>query len=266
MLRTDPVRLIGMPPSDQPAPSRPHLWFLPGPPLGEGMFTDVVRRLGEGREVSVLDPAQPGDGWAERGAALAAAVRGAGAPVVLVAHGLAVPAAIAAATLCAPALLILSDGPITRLDPVTRVLARLAASPGGLSIRPLLQPAVWCRWLASSAGLRRAVANPYVMDHDTVVALARPLVAERAGRRALASYLASLGEGLPDVSRLVGPTALVWGTEDGLYPASEADYVDAGRGGVNHISVPGGRWLHPVERPWAFADAVRASVERFLLG
>lgn len=265
MLRTDPVRVIGMPPSDQPAPARPLLWFLPGPPLGAGMFFDVVRRLGEGRELPLLDPARPEDGWKERGAALAEAVRDAGAPVVLIAHGLAVPAAIEAASRFPPALLLLSDGPVTRVDPVTRSLARLAALPGGLPLRPLLTPAVWCAWLASSAGLRRTVANPYVMDHDTVVALAHPLVADRAGRRALTAYLASLGKGLPDVGSLAGPTALVWGTEDGLYPASEADYVDSRRGGATHVSVPGGRWLHPVERPWAYADAVRACMDRFLL-
>lgn len=229
------------------------------------MYADVIRRLGTGRAVSLLDPACPTDGWKERGAALATAMREAEAPVVLVAHGLAVPAAVEAARQFPPALLILSDGPITRLDPVTRAVARLGGTVGAAPLRALLQPAVWCAWLASSAGLRRAVVNPYVMDHDTVVALARPLVADRASRRAVAAYLRSLGAGLPDVASLPVPVALVWGTEDRMYPASEADYVDASRGGRAHVSVPGGRWLHPVERPWAFADAVGECMDRFLL-
>jgi hypothetical protein len=220
------------------------------------MFKDVLTRLGEGEALDLLDPACPQDGWKERGAAIAARIRSAGHPVALIAHGLAVPAAIAAATETPPALLVLSDGPVTRIDPVTRLLAT-----SGPWLHVLLRPPIWERWLWSSAGLRRVVANPYVMDRDTVVALAHPLVAEQRGRASVRSYVRALADGLPDPALLRGRTRVVWGTEDILYPSSEADYLDGLGGGDRFTSVPGGRWMHPVERPWFLADYVRGEID-----
>lgn len=173
----------------------------------------------------------------------------------LVAHGLAVPAAVAAASEAPPALLVLANGPITRLDPVTRTVARLA-STGALS-PTLLRPSLWLRWLASSAGLRRAVVNPYVMDRDTVALLCEQEVATPEGRRAVVAYLGSLHGALPDARGLTCPTVLLWGDEDPLYPASEADWLVSSSAGARLLPVPGGRFLYPEERPWWMADALR---------
>lgn len=185
-------------------------------------------------------------------ARIAARVDAAAGPVVLVGHGLAVPAVTRAAGLAGPKLrhLVLSNGPVTRLDPFTRAFLR--AGPG---MPVALHPALLLRWLASSAGLRRAVCNPYIMDRDTIDAICRPLVATPADRAAVAAYLRSLCP-LPAFPAPAVPTTLAWGDDDALYPLAEADTADAIVGGGRVRAIPGGRYVHPEERPWALSDLV----------
>lgn len=233
-----------------PVPQPLEPWFVAGPPFGPVLFAGVRDHLGAGVLVDVLDLGASGGGWRERGEALAAQAEGR----LVVAHGLAVPAALHAAAVGGPAAVLVSNGPVTRVDPVTSALARLLALPG--AAQAVLQPSVWLAWLRSSAGLRRAVANPYVMDRDTVATLCESRVADAGARSATAAYLRSLRAGLPDVAAIRVPTWLAWGDEDILYPNSEADFLDAALGGGRRLVVPGGRWAHPVERPWAVADGV----------
>jgi pimeloyl-ACP methyl ester carboxylesterase len=231
--------------------------FLSGPPFGAALFDEIQRRLGYGQAESVVDPAFPDRGWQEYGAALAA--RLARSPTVVVAHGLAVPAAIAAARSVPPVALVLMNGPLTRIDPVTAFWTRMASAPGGAAVMraALLRPRPWLFWLASSAGLRRAVVNPYVMDRDTVATLCAPLVAAPPGRASVARWLASLSA-LPDPRGVECPTLLLWGDADPLYPASEASFLEASSDGVTRVSVPGGQHVHPIERPWDAADRLAA--------
>lgn len=247
-------------PDVRPLPDAPEIWLIAAPPFGAPLFDGVVRRLGQGIALSVLDPAHPDDGWRERGAALAARMRGAAGPIVMVAHGLAVPAAIEAARLASPLLLVLSNGPMTRLDPVSRGLVRI----GRGALAAAMRPGAWLRWLSSSAGLRRAVVNPYVMDHDTVATVCGGVVATRADRQAAAAYVSSLAVGLPALPSPTVETRLLWGDDDHLYPSSEADFADAALGGGCRLSVPGGRFGHPIERPWAMADAVAGEMARIV--
>ncbi|MFZ5477930.1 MAG: alpha/beta fold hydrolase [Myxococcota bacterium] len=214
--------------------------------MGAGILRLAAARLGGGELRDVVDPASPDDDWRARARAIAPAL----ADRLVVAHGLAVPVAVEAARAVPPAALVLSNGPLGRVDPVTAALGRI---PG---LRALLAPPVWLRWLASSAGLRRAVANPYAMDRDTVAALCGPGVATPAARRATASFLASLPGDLPDGRDLACPVLLLWGDDDALYPAFVASALEAAHPRATYVAVPGGRFLHPEERPWAMADAI----------
>jgi pimeloyl-ACP methyl ester carboxylesterase len=235
----------------------PSLLFYAGPPFGLELYEHVLERLGHGQAHSVIDTTAAEDGWADRARVIAEQLQR--APTVLVAHGLAVPAAVAAALITPPAALVLSNGPLRRLDPFTRALAGLCATRGGAAVarHSVLLPPPWLGWLASSAGLRRAVVNPYVMDRDTVAALCGPLVATREGRAAVASYLGSL-RALPDATALKCPVLLLWGDADPLYPAEEAAFLEAALSGATHRSVPGGQHVHPEERPWEMADRLAA--------
>ncbi|HNH46119.1 MAG TPA: alpha/beta hydrolase [Myxococcota bacterium] len=238
------------------------LWFLTGPPLSEAIFRAVIARIGKGEAVPLLDSSCADDGWQQRGEKLSARATAAGG-VVLFAHGLSVPAAVAAAKLGGVRLLILSNGPITRLDPVSHALSRLSGSPGARAFlsRMLLHPTLWIPALASSLALRRTVVNPYVMDRDNVASLAEAGVATHAARLAVVAYLKSL-RSLPDLADLSCPVWAIWGDADVLYPASEADYLDSSVGGAHHIAIPGGQHYHPEERPWELAGAVLELLER----
>jgi pimeloyl-ACP methyl ester carboxylesterase len=230
----------------------PDFLLLSGPPFGPTLWEGVRARLGSGKATSILDFGAGGP--TSRGRALASdAPPGA----VIVAHGSAVPAVVVAAS-ASPASLrgvVLVNGPVTRVDPVSRALAAILSAPGGTS---LLRPRPWLRWLASSAGLRRAVVNPYVMDRDTVAAVCGPVVGSGEGRAAAAAYLRALSEPLPDPRSIAVPTLAAWGDDDALYPASEADFLESSVADCRHVRVPGGKHLHPIERPWALADAVAA--------
>ncbi len=217
------------------------LLLLAGPPFGPALFRGVEARLRSlAPSLRVESAAVP---CGER-PPFAPEARGA----LVFAHGLAIPAALRSDA----GALILSNGPITRLDPATRSLAAL-----GPALVPLLHPALLLRWLRSSAGLRRAVANPYAMDHDTIAALCGPPVARAEGRRQVAAYLRWLPSAVPGPAADC-PTWALWGDEDALYPTSEADVFDAQGEGGRVAWLPGGRFVHPEELPWAVADAILA--------
>jgi pimeloyl-ACP methyl ester carboxylesterase len=169
-----------------------------------------------------------------------------------VAHGLAVPAVVYAATLNRFPGIVLSNGPLARVDRVSTALRKAR-----FALRVLLLPPVWTAWLRSSAGLRRAVVNPYVMDRDTVAALCGGLVETNAGRAQVAAWLSAL-ETLPELAAPLAPTLILWGEADPLYPASEASYGASRMVGSTYVAVPGGHHIHPVERPWEMADRLGA--------
>ena len=176
---------------------------------------------------------------------------------VLVGHGLAVPLALRVASeLKLP--VVLSNGPIRQLDPVVRTLALL---PESLLSGVFLRAGFLNRWMASSLGMRRVVVNPYVMDRDTVALLLEPIVQSAASRRMAARWIRSLPS-LLELPPCDGfELLLVWGDDDRFYPLAEAEFLleTASQGQLSTIE--GGRYFHPVERPWELADAVGAFLE-----
>jgi len=174
---------------------------------------------------------------------------------VVVAHGLAVPLALRLAKEAEPAALVLSNGPLGALDPITAACSRGARRLPTLAAAAL-RPTALRAWLASSAGMRRLVVNPYVMDRDMVVRVTEGWTSQPNRRRAVARWL---GELPSEATRTVAPkcpTLLAWGDEDNLYPAHVADSATAWLPNSTHVRIPGARHLHPIERPWELADIV----------
>lgn len=231
--------------------------LLAGPPTSARMWDEVARRLGRHGPVqalALLDPPPPDASVAGLAADLGERLRAVGGPATLVAHGLAVPVAMRAAAAVPGTRLVLCNGPIHHLDPLTALCSGASALPGLLDT--LARPGLALPWLASSAGLRRTVRNPYVMDHDTVVAVCGPTFATARHRRALRAFLRSLPPALRSTPVHDGPALLVWGDEDRLYPPACVDEARLVLPRLLHHRVAGGRWLHPVERPWELADVV----------
>lgn len=231
--------------------------LVAGPPVSAPLWDDVVRRMESlGRKVQVIDlfdpvPDDPTvNGLAER---LTKAVQSIEGPVVLVGHGTALPVAWKTAEQTELEGLVLTNGPMTKLDPFLATFCRLASSPRFLT-STLLQPHLLQRWLASSAGLRRTVVNPYVMDHDMVVAVSSSYLKSKTSRMAVATFLNDLPRAIQELSKLSIPTMLLWGDEDRLYPPTTVDSVRHLLPHITHERIPGGQHFHPAERPWEIAD------------
>ncbi|MCB9779979.1 MAG: alpha/beta hydrolase [Alphaproteobacteria bacterium] len=234
--------------------------LVPGPPTGPDLWTQVQKRLAPRhatRVATLLDAAEAEPTVGGQAAWLAdriASLRSDG-ELAVVAHGLAVPVALRATPSEVP--LVLCNGPIRAGGPAADLAGALLRSLPLLA--PVaLNPAISLRFLASSAGLRRAVRNPYVMDHDTVVTVCGNAFVDGAARRRLARFLADLPAALRSTPGRGGPTLALWGDEDRLHPASAVDELRLLAPATTHIAVPGGRLMHPVERPWEVADAVAA--------
>jgi pimeloyl-ACP methyl ester carboxylesterase len=201
------------------------------------------------RAIELFDPA-PEDASVE---SLAEALVAETSPDdVLVCHGTAVPVVLAAAAHRPPRALVVTNGALGALDPFTRGICSAARLPG--FARTTLRPEIWNRWLSSSAGLRRTVVNPYVMDRDTVVALTRPYLATLQHRQAVGRFFSHLPEAISEPPSVACSTLLLWGDEDPLYPAHIADTARQWIPQATVRMIPGGQHHHPAERPWAMAD------------
>jgi pimeloyl-ACP methyl ester carboxylesterase len=234
--------------------------LVAGPPVSARLWdgvADRLRQLGhDANTIELFDPAPADPSVPALAATLRAALAGHDHPI-LVAHGTVLPVALAAAQGSDLGALVLTNGALGGLHPLTRALCAAARIPGVVS-KVALHPRLWQRWLASSVGLRRAVVNPYVMDRDTVVALSAPYLQSGAHRRAVTQYLAELPAAVAEVPAPDVATLVLWGDEDPLQPMHVADSARRWLPRAVVEAVPGGQHLHPVERPWAFADALDA--------
>jgi len=238
-------------------PPSPTIVLLSAPPIGAAAWDEVITRLSH-HGLTAVAPDLFSDTYApalQQGGieGLADALMPIVSKACLVAHGQAVPLALLLARRASPARLVLSNGPIGALDPVTASACRLARTP---TARLWSRPELARPLLASSLALRRLVVNPYVMDREMVDRVTRPWTEDRTRRRAFTRWM----QDLPRTVRTAPPppdhTLLVWGDEDRLYPAHVADKATGLGAGIVHHRVPGGRHLHPIERPWELADAV----------
>jgi pimeloyl-ACP methyl ester carboxylesterase len=238
-----------------------HFMFLAGPPAGQRMWDSVLARIhdqgavGSAVDLSDLraeteDPA----GWATALAHRMQDVDG----CILVAHGTAVPLARHAAVIHPPAGLVLSNGPLGPVSRPLRALCTAARSPGS---RWWARPRLAIPWLASSAGLRRTVVNPYVWDRDTVVTVCGPLFEVPALRERTLRFLGSLPEMAASAPTPTVPTALLWGGSDPFFPALHQSFSLPDS---KLKLIDGGHHYHPLERPWETADGVLAWAQKTL--
>ncbi len=229
-------------------------------PFSGALFTEVVRRLTQRVRVVVpeLHHAPDSGLFSELVERLIAVVDGCEDPQAVVAHGLAVPLLLQAAERLPTPQLVVANGPVTRLDAITATLAAVCRAPGGKATasNTILRPGAFVRWLASSAGLRRAVVNPYVMDVETVEELALPLLTDARTRQKIAVFLSSIRATSDEFHPGERQMAAIWGDADALFPCAEAEFFASARYHGMHVAVPGGRFLFPKERPWELADAL----------
>ena len=232
-------------------------WFIAGPPFDSPMWVDVLRRMRtRGIDAQSWDTLTEGTGTIkDETDRLVSAINQATEDVVLIGHGTALPLVMAAAETTNIAGLVLSNGPLGQPDALSRGLSRIARLPRPLA-RALFSPNISLPLLASSLGLRRTVVNPYVMDRDTTVAICGPILksSDRLGR-ALRYFETLSSAPIIDPSHHT-KTLLCWGDSDPITSRNYERFIENMPDSTSSIPVEGGRYLHPVERPWALADTV----------
>ena len=179
----------------------------------------------------------------------------------VVAHGLSLPLAIEASHISSNKGLILSNGLLTpNVGLIKWLLPRLQQIPCTVK-RQLLRPSIGIPVMASSAAFRRLVINPYVMDRPTLEELTKDLLSNSQYRAHIAQYLTSL-----ESWKLRAPNATlvssVWGDHDLLFPIEQMEISQHTLSGLSQqtVIIPGGAHFHPVERPWAIADAIHEQI------
>ena len=229
--------------------------FVTGPPFDAPLWNFVIERIQErGFSAHAVEMLGSGDGSVEIEInRLAEYLLGLNEPVVLVAHGTAIPVAIEASRKVPPTGLILSNGPLCRADRFTRILIAWARLPAVVT-QHLVSPRRTMKLLASSIGLRRLVINPYVMDHDTTVAVCGPIIQSETRFRRMRSYLKNLATFEQHAPPKNLPILLCYGDADNLSICNVRDFLEKDKTSIESMSIPGGRYLHPIERPWELAD------------
>ncbi|MCK6521004.1 alpha/beta hydrolase [Myxococcota bacterium] len=239
----------------------PLLALVSGPPFGAALFREVQRRLDPRRTAAITLRAPDAEGLPALSASLAELLQELGARR-LVAHGLAVPVALGLPDGLLDEL-VLTNGPINRVDPITRALGSLGgARATRAALTALLRPRPLNAWLASSFGLRRAVVNPYTMERDIVAMVTAAWTSDARARLAAARWFAALPGSLPLRAPKNTSLTLIWGDQDPLYPLAQAEAALALTPGAQLHRIPGGQHLHPEERPWELADALSATALR----
>ena len=137
----------------------------------------------------------------------------------------------------------------------------LSRAPGPLS-SALFSEHIGLNFLASSAGLRRAVVNPYVMDHDTTVAVCGPILSNPERRNKMKNFFKTSKTTGLDLHSPTVKTLLCWGDSDPITSGSYSLFIKNKPDNLDISPVPGGRFLHPIERPWELADRVSAWTEK----
>ena len=235
----------------------PEIWFISGPPFDTAIWKAVVARVHDldchARTWPCLT-AGSGD-IAEEVARLTADLDRTDSDIILVGHGSALPLVRASCAHPRVAGLVLSNGPGLKLDRLNRLWVRLFSIPQPLQ-QSVLGPTLMMPILQSSVGLRRTVVNPYVMDHDTVVAICEPIFSHEARRERAANYFRSLTD-LPEIHLASDIQILFcWGDSDPIGADTYNDLLQVNAPNITHSPIPGGRFMHLVERPWEFADRV----------
>jgi len=228
--------------------------LLAGPPFGPRLYDGVCQRLEQcGLNSCTIDPFSECDNTDEMIRWMEQRIKPGDA---LVAHGTAVPLAVAVTQNKQIETLFLSNGPIKKPDPILNLYGK---TPVSLR-KALLNPFCSIPALKSSAGLRRLVVNPYVMDRDTIVRVCEPLIKSKNHRRRYAEYIGKIDRMTPLAQPGANKICLIWGDSDLLYPTHHASSVLSGWKNTIAVEIEGAKHLHPIESPWAMADIIKSQI------
>jgi pimeloyl-ACP methyl ester carboxylesterase len=170
----------------------------------------------------------------------------------LVAHGFAVPAALQAAATTNLEHLFISNGPLK----IERNWQKCLTNIPPALMKHGLHPNLSIPFYASSFAFRRLVVNPYVMDRDTIASLCKKNLSSPVYRNNVAKYLHSMSKSKLPTSLQSKNCTLIWGDSDPLFPIKNIDHILSVKSNISSYYIAGAQHFHPIERPWAIADAI----------
>ena len=219
--------------------------FISGPPFDAPLWAEVEARLrshGFDAESWALFRGDSGR-FQDELERLMSHLASKTSPTVLVGHGLGNPLVAAASCSESIAGVVYTNGAFQGGGLLYRAVQALSAMPNRATMP----------WLRSSFGLRRLVVNPYVMDHDTTVAVCAPILKNKTRRQQMREFIRTVEWPAPNGGK---NTLLCCGDGDRITDCNGLNFRDNNPENITLNPIPGGRFLHPLERPWELADRI----------
>lgn len=226
---------------------------IPSPPFGANYWTSVCKRLETKQlQTKIVTPLSTASGLAQATRTMDDALSSCEDNVVLLTHGAMLSLAMALTSHPKIKGIVLSNGSVSKASP----WAKLGRSIPTSFLKMVLQPNISAQLFSSSLGMRRWVVNPYVMNHDMVVRVCEEFINNSQYKSNCLKWLGNNDIPLKPTANEKTPCLSIWGTHDIFHPLSERQAIDLLFSNHTAVDVPGGRYLHGLERPWETADHI----------
>jgi pimeloyl-ACP methyl ester carboxylesterase len=231
---------------------------IPSPPFGRYFWRDVCARFSTHQLATKIVTPFSEESDPQKICALIKkecdSIKG---PIYILAHGSSIQIALECASFPNIAGIALTNGSFYQ----DSQLLKLAVSLPNFAMSILSQPKIAVALFRSSIGMRRWVVNPYVMNHDMVVTVCEEFISSSIYRDNCLKYIKEKPSSLQKIPQIRKPTLLIWGTGDYFHPIEHLSQHLSDSDAITCVNVPGGRYLHPIERPWETADSVHEWIE-----
>ena len=226
---------------------------IPSPPFGAFFWTAVCKRLEDHHQpTKIVTPLLDAENLAQATRLLDDELSSIDDSIILLTHGATLNLGLALATHPKVRGIVLTNGSVSKPS----ILAQLGSNIPTSLLKIALSPRISTSIFSSSLGMRRWVVNPYVMNRDMVVRVCQEFLENRTYRNNALKWVGNNATPLSEAKQIETPCLSIWGTHDFFHPISERQQLDKILTQHTAIDVPGGRYLHALERPWETADAL----------
>ena len=238
------------------------LLCIPSPPFGASFWTEVCKRLeSQDQPTKIVTPFLSAYTLDQAIQYVDNELSSIQDSVVIVTHGASLNIGLALSSHPKVCGVVLTNGSVSGPSPLLRVVSSVPTSLW----MGILQPSIATTLFSSSVGMRRWVVNPYVMNRDMVVRVCQDFLQDKAYRNNCLKWLANKEVPLSLPAQTKIPFLSIWGTHDFFHPISERQHLDQLLSEHTAIDVPGGRYLHALERPWETADSIVGWMKKWKL-
>lgn len=226
---------------------------IPSPPFGQYFWEKVCERIAQSnRMTKIVTPFVECGNLEEAIQFLKNEIIQINDDVVILTHGSTLNLGLELSKNKAVKGIVLTNGSISKPSHIAQIGLKTPKWLLNIMSQPDLATAIF----SSSVGMRRWVVNPYVMNRDMVVMVCKEYLESETYRKNCINWIASHSLPISSAPCFETPILSIWGTHDTFHPLHERQKIENISPKHDAIEVPGGRYLHPLERPWETADAV----------